>query len=230
MKPKYYKFYVSALIALLLLAGVESFLTGALYHANKREVLYKDDFTNLDPSWGIPGESLSVKDGKLILRPAHNTTQSVLNQSNVFDDADIAVDVILSTGDPIEPGGLIFWAKDYSKFYCLSIDANGFFNISHFVTDRWLTPVVWTKCEAMNKGIGQVNKLRVVTQGHQATAYINEKQVATFNGQPPHGGSCIGLSGGSGNSLQNTWQFTNIQVVAIPPSSAQSLQTLRADF
>jgi hypothetical protein len=215
MKPKYYKFYVSALIALLLPAKGESFLTGALYDANKREVLYKDDFTNLDPSWGIPGESVSVKDGKLILRPAHNTTQSVLNQSNVFDDADIAVDVILSTGDPIEPGGLIFWAKDYSNFYCLSIDANGSFNISHFVTDRWLTPVVWTKCEAMNKGIGQVNKLRVVTQGHQATAYINEKQVATFNDQPPHGGSCIGLSGGSGNSLQNAWQFTNIQVVAI---------------
>ena len=69
----------------------------------------------------------------------------------------------------------------------------------------------------MNKGIGQVNKLRVVTQGHQATAHINEKQVATFYGQPPQGGSCIGLSGGSGNGLQNTWQFANIQVVAIPP-------------
>jgi hypothetical protein len=51
MKPKYDKFYVSALIALLLLAGGESFLTGALYDANKREVFYKDDFTNLGPSW-----------------------------------------------------------------------------------------------------------------------------------------------------------------------------------
>src|SRR5260370_34862839 len=101
MKPKYYKFYVSALIALLLPAGGERFLTGALYDANKMEVLYKDDFTNLDQSWGIPGESLSVKDGRLILRPAHNTTQSVLNQSNVLEDADIAVAVILSTGDPI---------------------------------------------------------------------------------------------------------------------------------
>ena len=106
MKLKSYKFHIWALIVLLLLAGVESFPAGALYDAKKREVLYKDDSTNLDPSWGIPGESLRVKDGKLTLSPALNITQSVLNQSNVFEDADIAVDVILSTGDPIEPGGL----------------------------------------------------------------------------------------------------------------------------
>src|SRR5580704_7955305 len=157
MKLNLYTFYISAVITLLSLAPIRNVHGG--------DVLYEDNFTNLDPSWGTPGDILSVKDGKLILKPALNTTQSVLNQSNVFEDADIAVDVILSTGEPIEPGGLIFWAKDYSNFYCLSIDANGSFNISHFVTDRWLTPVVWTKCEAMNKGIGQVNKLRMVTQG-----------------------------------------------------------------
>ncbi len=178
------------------------------------DVLYEDNFTNLDPSWGTPGDILSVKDGKLILKPALNTTQSVLNQSNVFDDADIAVDVILSTGDPIVPGGLIFWAKDYSNFYCLSIDANGSFKISHFVTDRWLSPVGWTKSEAMNTGLGQVNKLRVVTKGRQATAYINDKEVVTINGQPPQGGGCVGISGGSAQDSQNTWQFANLRVIA----------------
>src|SRR6266446_8740748 len=222
MKPKYDTFYVSALIALLLLAGGENFIAGALYDSNKREVLYKDDFTNLDPSWGIPGESLSVKDGKLILRPAHNTTQSVLNQSNVFDDADIAVDVILSSGDPIVPGGLVFWAKDYSNFYCLSIDANGSFKISHFVTDRWLSPVGWTESDAVKKGVGQANKLRVVTKGRQATAFINDQQVVTINGQPPQGGGCVGVSGGSAQELQNIWQFASLRVIATATVAASS--------
>src|ERR1700741_4003995 len=117
MKPRIHPFCISAIVVvLLLLPPVLSVFGG--------DILYEDNFTNLDPSWGTPGDILSVKDGKLTLKPALNTTQSVLNQSNVFDDADIAVDVILAAGDPVVPGGLIFWAKDYSNFYCLSIDAN----------------------------------------------------------------------------------------------------------
>jgi glucose/mannose transport system substrate-binding protein len=189
------------------------------------DLLYEDNFTNLDPSWGTPGEILSVKDGKLILKPALNTTQSVLNQSNVFDDADIAVEVTLSTGDPIVPGGLIFWAKDYSNFYCLSIDANGSFKISHFVTDRWLSPVGWTENSAINKGIGQVNKLRVTTKGRQATAYINDKEVVTINGQPPLGGGCVGISGGSAQDAQNTWQFANLRIIATSQPVAATAAT-----
>ncbi len=214
MKPNLYTFHISALIALLSLAPIRNVCGG--------EVLYEDNFTNLDPSWGTPGEILSVKDGKLILKPALNTTQSVLNQSNVFDDADIAVDIILSAGDPIVPGGLIFWAKDYSNFYCLSIDANGSFKISHFVTDRWLSPVGWTKSEAMNTGIGQVNNLRVVTKGRQATAYVNDKEVVTINGQPPQGGGCVGISGGSAQDSQNIWQFANLRVIATTQTTAST--------
>src|SRR3984893_7245676 len=212
MKPNLYTFYISALIALLSLAPVRNVRGG--------DVLYEDDFTNLDPSWGTPGDILSVKDGKLILKPALNTTQSVLNQANVFDDANIEVEVILSSGDPVVAGGLIFWAKDYSNFYCLCVDANGSFKISHFVTDRWLTPVGWTENDAVNKGIGQVNKLRVVTKGRQATAFINDQQVVTINGQPPQGGGCVGVSGGSAQDLQNTWQFANLRVIAAAVASA----------
>jgi glucose/mannose transport system substrate-binding protein len=213
MKPKFYAIYASILVALLLLVPILSAVAG--------EILYEDKFTNLDPSWGIPGERLSVEDGKLTLKPAPDTTQSILNQANVFDDADIRVEVILPAGDASVPGGLIFWAKDHSNFYCLCIDAAGYFKISRYVTDRWLQPVGWIENEAINKGIGQANKLRVVTQGHQATAYINDKQVTTFNGQPPQGGGCIGVSGGSPENAQNTWQFTNLQVVALQPPAVE---------
>jgi glucose/mannose transport system substrate-binding protein len=215
MKPRIYPFCISAIVAmLLLLHPVLSALGG--------DVLYEDDFTNLDPSWGTPGDILSVKDGKLILKPALNTTQSVLNQSNVFDDADIQVEVTLSSGDPIVAGGLIFWAKDYSNFYCLCIDGKGSFKISHFVTDRWLTPVGWTESDAINKGVEQSNKLRVVTKGRQATAFINDKQVITINGQPPQGGGCVGVSGGSAQDSQNTWQFADLRVIATASTAAAS--------
>src|SRR6267154_6582816 len=110
MKLKFYTFYICALIALLLLSAFPSALAG--------EFLYEDNFINLDPSWGPASETLSVKDGKLALKPALNSTQSVLNQSNVFVDADLTIDVTMSAGDKNVPGGLIFWAKDYDDFYC----------------------------------------------------------------------------------------------------------------
>jgi len=96
MKPRLYPFWIIAILAVLYLHPVRNVFGG--------EILYEDDFTNLDPSWGTPGDILSVKDGKLILKPALNTTQSVLNQSNVFDDADIQVEVTLAEGDPIVSG------------------------------------------------------------------------------------------------------------------------------
>src|SRR6202020_2897166 len=63
-----------------------------------QKILYEDDFSRLDPSWGIFGDILSVKDGKLILKPAVNTTQNVLNLFNIFNDADIQVEVALIWG------------------------------------------------------------------------------------------------------------------------------------
>src|SRR5580693_2481849 len=214
MKPKYYAFYASVIVALLVLFPVAGALAG--------EILYEDNFAHLDPSWGPPGERLNVEGGKLTLKPAPNSTQSILNQSNVFDDADIRVEVTMPAGDANIPGGLIFWAKDHSNFYCLCIDAAGYFKISRYVTDRWLQPVGWIENAAISKGVGQLNKLRVVTKGRQATAYINDKQVTTFDGQPPQGGGCVGVSGGSPENAQNTWQFTNLQVMAVPQSTALS--------
>ena len=214
MKPKFFISSIAWIIALLLLTQVRSVFAG--------DILYEDDFTNLDPSWGTAGDILSVKEGKLVLKPALNTTQSVLNQSNVFDDADIEVEVTLSSGDPIVPGGLIFWAKDYTNFYCFCIDANGSFKISHFVIDRWLNPVGWTENGAINKGVGQANKLRVVTKGRQVTAYINNKEVITINGQPPQGGGCVGISGGSAQGSQNTWEFASLRVIAIAQAAASA--------
>ncbi len=187
MKLKFYTFYICALIVLLLMPVFEGALAG--------EVLYQDNFANLDPSWGTPSEILSAKDGKLTLNPALNSTQSVLNQSKIFDDADIQVDVTMSAGDANVPGGLdvpgglIFWAKDYRNFYCLCTNAIGSFKISHDVGNQWQTPVNWTENDAINKDAEQVNRLRVVTRGSEATAYINGKQVATIKGQPLQGGS-----------------------------------------
>ena len=96
MKLNSYTF--SAFVLIALMSIFQGTLTG--------QVLYQDNFANLDPSWGTASGMLTVKDGKLVLKPALNTTQSVLNQSNVFNNADISIDVTMSGGDVNVPGGL----------------------------------------------------------------------------------------------------------------------------
>jgi hypothetical protein len=59
----------------------------------------------------------------------------------------------------------------------------------------------------------------VVTQGHQATAIINDKQVTTFIGQPPQGGGCVGVSGGSAENaarLRHSMHYSTITGNCIP--------------
>src|SRR5258708_37034197 len=98
MKPKFCTISVFELVAFLLLSLVQGVVAG--------EVLYEDNFTNLGPRWGVPSEILGVKDGKLTLKPALNTTQSVLNQSKFSVDVDIRVDVTMKLGETNEFGGL----------------------------------------------------------------------------------------------------------------------------
>jgi hypothetical protein len=54
----------------------------------------------------------------------------------------------------------------------------GFVWAEHFLStgDRWLTPVPKTPNDAVKKGFGVLNTLRVVTKGHQAVAYANDKR------------------------------------------------------
>ena len=206
MKPKRNIFSFSALVVLLLLPSFQSVVGG--------DVLLEDNFAKLDPSWES-GENVKVQDGKLIITPALDKGTHALNDSNVFDEADITVNVMLAEGgDPTETGGIVFWAKDDSNFYVLVVSADGDTGIWRLAANRWMYPVRLAPNDAVKKGFRQSNTLRVVIKGHQALAYVNDKQVGKITGTPPEGGGQVGLYGESNGKVQNAWQFSNFKVTA----------------
>jgi len=179
------------------------------------DVLLEDNFASLDPGWGTLDENWKVQAGKLIITAAPNEGYQVLNNSNVFDDADITVNVMQAEGgDSSRAGGLVFWGKDYDNYYLLAVTTDGSAAISRCVGKRWLYPMPYKPNDAVKKGFGESNTLRVVTKGHQAFAYINDKQVAKIKGQPPDGGGQVGMFGESGEKLRNIWQFSDFKVTA----------------
>lgn len=177
------------------------------------EVLFQDDFTKLDSSWGVSNDVYSVSNNMFILQPNLNSYAFDINQSNVFQDMDYCVDVKLLKGDDSTVGrGIIFWAKNTSDYYYLYIMGDGTYFVNRFLNGRILYPVPAQKDSSINTANGAVNHLRVVTKGTQATIYINDKQLVTFTGQPPEGGGLIGLEADSPASVRNSWGFSNLKI------------------
>ncbi len=119
----------------------------------------------------------------------------------------------LKAGTPNNGSGLVFWGKDDNDWYEMMTSPNGWFAVEHQLSGRRLYPVAWYEEGALKKGEGAENQVKVVTKGNQATIFINGKEVVSFPGQPPEGGSLIGFAGSSGAAGQNSVAFSNFQVV-----------------
>ena len=179
------------------------------------KVLFEDKFTTLDPSWAAPSATITAKDGKLTITPDKGMTNTYLNQANILPN-DMEVDyteTFVKAADPTYGSGMVFWAKDSDNWYCLQINANGWFAIQRYTANRYLLPVAWREEPSLKKGEGADNQVKVVTKGNQATVTINGKEVLSFSGQPPEGGSLIGFRAASGPGGQNSVAFSNFQVV-----------------
>jgi hypothetical protein len=179
------------------------------------KVLFEDKFTSLDPSWGAPGPVMDVKGGKLVITPEVNTSQTVLNQGNVFpNDAEGSFTMtFVKAPAPTWGSGLVFWAKDYNEYYAVLINPEGWFGVQRYIAGRYLLPVAWRESDAIKKGEGAENQVKVVTKGNQATVFINGKEVISLSGQPPQGGSLVGFKVASGPEGTNSVAFSNFQVV-----------------
>jgi hypothetical protein len=179
------------------------------------KVLFEDKFTSLDPSWGAPGPVMDVKDGKLTITPEKNTSQTILNQANVFpNDAEgsFAMTYVKAPA-PTWGAGLVFWAKDYNEYYALLINAEGWFAVQRYVAGRYLLPVAWRESDAIKKGEGAENQVKVATKGNKATIFVNGKEVISLSGQPPQGGTLVGFKVASGPEGANSVAFSNFQLV-----------------
>jgi hypothetical protein len=195
----------------LLSAFMLSVLGSLALAADDPSILFSDDFSTLDPAWGNADANMQVAGGKMVLKPQVNGSYTALYQGTTFDEVDVRVKITQTEGMADEPAGVVFWAVDYDNKYEAFLQADGNFSVVRGVKGKFLNPVAWKVQDAVKKGLNQVNELRVVTKGHMATVYINDKEVASFKGFPPEGGSEVGLHAESGTAIY-TWTFSDFVV------------------
>ncbi len=178
-----------------------------------REVLFEDKFDALRTTWGDPGETLRVEDGKLVLTPPSGIYTWRANSSGLYDDVDMCVTVTTVKGvDPVNAiAGLVFWYSGVNDFYVFEIAPNGKASVWRRQRGKWLTQIKWSDAQ-VNSGDGASNELRVTTVGGNATFYLNGIKFQTLAGTPPEKGQQIGLMAVSPESGTARFAFDDLRV------------------
>lgn len=204
-------------LAAAAIAGLIAGFTGDVRACEGQTVLFEEDFSTHDRTWGEVTEQFEMKDGKATAKPPPSQLQWRLNTAFAFDDADICVTVTsVETSNPADTSaGVVFWAKDTNNFYYFAVAPNGFYVVNRRLADKWAVTIPWTKSEAVAVGQGKPNVLRVTTKGQTVTLFVGGAQVARFRAQPPGGSSQIGLLMASG-AKPDTWEFAALKVTSPP--------------
>jgi hypothetical protein len=205
-----------ALIAAVLACGA-----AAPALAAEGELLFEDNFAQLDPSFGAASQYQNVADNHFVVQLNKQEWSRRLYESLVFENIDYTVqvqipDMSAETGAGI---GIMFWAAAVNDCYLLEISDAGTYAVRRFTPERIYTPISWRDSEAINIEPGAWNELRVVTVGNRATVYINGQQLATLRGKAPAAGGMIGMFVESGDTTQQG-MFSELSV--IEPTAATS--------
>lgn len=178
------------------------------------DLLFEDNFAQLDPSFGEASQYQDVADGRFVVKLNKQEWVRRLYESLVFENVDYTVqvqipDMTAETGSGI---GIMFWATAVDDCYLLEISDAGTYAVRRFTPERQFTPISWRESDAINVEPGATNELRVVTVGNRATVYINGQQVATLRGKAPASGSMIGMFVESADNTQEG-MFSKLSVV-----------------
>ena len=176
------------------------------------KALFKDPFNDLAPSWGTY-DNYRVEAGKLVIQPPAGYNTSTLNTASLYDDVNICAE--MTVPPPVSAGncgGIVFWATDFDNYYTFQISTDGTAVVWRRQKGKWLSQVASQDFAAIHKSASQVNVLRVATTGSKAKLFVNGKLFKEVTGQPPEGGSQVGVIGCSPSDTSAAVQFDNFIV------------------
>jgi hypothetical protein len=184
-----------------------------------KNVQFTDEFRQVDKSWGVDPDAVSVEDGKVKIKADPTSNYVVLYKGPKFVDADLCVTVQIPTlfgGRAELRAGAVFWAVNYDSYYAFLIQADGRAALTRFEKGV-MTPVVAFRAVAnLDSTPGAKNVLRLTTSGNNVTAYVNDEKFASIAGRVPDGGGQFGLFAQSEEAHRDTWKFTDLKVTDFP--------------
>jgi hypothetical protein len=184
------------------------------------KVQFTDDFRQVDSSWGVDPDAVSVEDGKVKIKADPTSNYIVLYKGPKFIDADLCVTIqtpVLFGGRTELRAGAVFWAVNYDSYYAFLIQPDGRATLTRFDKGASTSVVALRPVDSIKTQPGDKNVLRLTTKGTSVTAYVNDVKFATISGRVPDGGGQFGLFAQSEEAHRDTWKFTDLKVTDLPP-------------
>ncbi len=178
------------------------------------QVLYEDTFETLDPTWGTTDDAFFLDESRLTIMPGYDEYYSALNTMGTYEDIDLCVDLEAIKADPEGNSfaGVIFWAIDYDNYYYVVITAEQSIGVFRRQRGRVLPQLRWATFDALKRGNGVINELRIVTIGNTAAFHVNGQLYGTIKGQPPSDGQQIGVRATSPRNDRAIWAYDDVKI------------------
>ena len=211
------RFSLSVSSLCLAAAGLLMAMSGAMA-CGSGKLLFEEKFASLDPGWGFSENDESRTNGPngLTYKLKPNDSRFLLSQASLYDDYEVCA--TFTTEAPENAGTYVavdVWGVDSKNVYEVDVlPTNGSYSVYRFQNNKMLKPVPLRKHDSINVGTKATNEISVVVKGNKGSITINGKKVGDFTGQPPEGGSLVGVNFGTlqDDTGPSTITVTNFQV------------------
>jgi len=153
-----------------------------------------------------------------------------LGESSVRD-VDLALDMVQTAGPLDGEFGIRFRQAAPDDHLMFSISASGYYRLVR-VRDRTYTSLVpWTRHQAIQLGLGSLNRLRLIAEGPEITGFINGMEVLNYRDSEPQAGQLtLGLVTFAQGGL--VVRFDNLEgsLLSGAPDTDQASIDLTEDF
>lgn len=182
------------------------------------DIEFEETFNPPDPSWGANSDHSYAENGKAILKADPNGIWYWVNPSFVFDNVFACVTAkVPEFKDPSAgTAGILFWYENSDKYYIAAMKGDGKIGVWRHLASGWNTVYPVTANAAVKTKPGDQNVFEVELHGNKATLFLNGTKITDFRGQPPKGGSSVGLYSESEKDQANAWEFTDLRVATAP--------------
>jgi hypothetical protein len=142
------------------------------------EVILAEDFADNSGNWyvGLDTDTESViEGGKFKVRVLVQDTSFSFDPPAVISEADITVDTEFTEGASENAAyGFLCHAMDADNRYRIRIAPDGTYSINKTVNAETTDLVNWTKANAINQGVGAVNRIRAICSENHLILYVND--------------------------------------------------------
>jgi len=165
------------------------FLVSNLVFSQTLKVPFFDGFDNNNNNWEVANTkdvTINISNGSYNFNHKREKGGwSLLQPIDLNQNKDFKIETLIVKKSGVDNTGYgLVWGKNSTSYYWFNITSNGYYRISKNENGTFNNLVGWTKSDAIKKGDGKYNILKIEKRGNKVNYYVNATKVKTLDFTP----------------------------------------------